>query len=334
MKRDLYCDLDFWDHLCNLYENKFDEDLFSDETDKNRMVKDFLKLIYNSNSYLDCSPKDFLTSIKKHELSECIWKRSTDGRCNLDFLQGKINDMKTGSCKMNATMYNSLFFTIENCKQEANNVGVINVCKDNLFDNEYYFEYYLYPFKQKNKFNHEEWFKDAKHNHNSMIIIDNYIWGNDTENDLNLYKILDLLLPEKLTTCFYLSIFTLGSDIDNKKKELEKGLKKIRQNLNIKIEVFESTKDNFHDRWILTNYMYICSGYGFKNFVEDKNGYNKTSTHINVKAKKTTGISFVYPYLITNKTRENYKKHVENIIDDCKKRLKEIDKSSINRLLR
>jgi len=115
-----------------------------------------------------------------------------------------------------------------------------------------------------------------KHPCNSMIISDNYILNNNDDIEENLLTILRIILPLELTkNRFHLTIIT--SSIPNIKEQynlLISKLKKIRPyNIDLKIVIQTRTKvieASIHDRYIITNYLCICSGHGFSVFKEKK----------------------------------------------------------------
>ena len=157
-----------------------------------------------------------------------------------------------------------------------------------------------------------------------MVIADNYVFQ---DINANLFRILDALLPKKLDTAFYLTVFSLNnsadSKLDKKRKEtIEKELKVMRPDLTIVIEVLSCTTDDFHDRGIITNYLWIEIGAGFNLFKGDGT------------AKKTTNIHVSFPMIIPEDRMKCSRDGYWNIIEDAKKCLKIRNERSNNRLLR
>ena len=313
---DIYCDLGFWENLCSIYRDFKDSDIFSNENQKCDHIKKWLCLMLKSESHFDCSLSDFKNSVINNDMSFSLWKKSCNGECKLDFSSGIINKMKSGSSlHMDFNMYNSFFLTENNYETSAKNVGVINICNEKVL----VYNPFVSQIESVQLHENNNWRKilnNIRHNNNSMVIIDNYIFKDVNEN---LYEILDVLLPDKMGTTYYLSIFTLGPGLEKRKEFLEEKIKEIRPNLNVYIEMFESKQDVFHDREIITNYVHVTAGAGFDNFKR------------NQEAKHMTTIDMSYPYLSNENGRKN---KIENTISLCKKYLKTINVFSKNRILR
>ena len=170
--------------------------------------------------------------------------------------------------------------------------------------------------------NQDCWSAHADQNCNAMIIADKYIFK---EVNANLYKILDILLPQKLGTTFYLSVFSLDgytdSEVEESRLKLDKEIREIRPKPSCSLEVFGCYTDDFHDRGIITNYLWIEIGTGFDLI---KKG----------KARIPTNIHITYPMIISQERVKSSCEGYWNIIKDAKRCLETRNKSSNNRLLR
>ena len=137
--------------------------------------------------------------------------------------------------------------------------------------------------------------------------------------------ILDALLPMNIEATFYLSIFSEneGDDVcfENKKRALKEKLQTIRPNLPISIEVFENNKSEFHDRALITNYMWVGIGSGFDLFRRRE-------------SDKSTELHVVYPMIVSEERIKWGNERYHILIADAKKCLRTRNTSSKNRLLR
>lgn len=119
---------------------------------------------------------------------------------------------------------------------------------------------------------------------NSLILSDNYMFGKNFEarKEESLLSILDVLIPDKLSTEFHLTIFTFNGNNDNNllRKETAESLvdeiksKKPQLKLLVNI-VAHNVNSSTHDRHIITNYHVIHSGVGFS--VIDRNGIQEVA---------------------------------------------------------
>lgn len=323
-KKDIYCDLDFWQSLSSRFENvRMTTDL--NELRQNQNLLDWYGLFSRSHLLFDCALSDFENAAIEDQYLRTAWKQSTDGRWQIDFAPGAMASMCAGPSQMDAKMYHSLYLSKENRATNASNVGVINVYSEGVLEHTELFNDNGPSIKRETRNNWAEILKTAraKQNCNSMVIADNYIFQ---DVNANLYRILDALLPHKLETVFYLTVFSLNeisdAELDKKKQQLEKRIQEMRPNLAVNTEVFSCTKDYFHDRGIITNYQWIEIGAGFNIFKNDGT------------AKKTTNVHVSYPMIIPEDRMRCSRDGYLNIIDDAKSCLRIRNKRSNNRLLR
>lgn len=322
-QKDIYCDLGFWQHLSGLLSSaKMSPDPV--ECKKIQTLLEWYSLLCRSNLYFDCSIDDFENAAKDDLYLQVIRRNYPDKRCELAFSNGSINKMCSGPSQMDLGMYSSLFLSKTNHQEEAKKVGVICICSNELFDHDELFCDKGPSIQQQENTNWKSILGSnlIPHNCNSMVIVDNYIFD---KVDNNLYKVLDALLPSKLDTTFYLTVFSINDGnetyFDNKRLSLESKLKDIRPELHVSLEIFENRSNDFHDRSIITNYMWVGIGAGF----------NIINRH---KADKSTELHVVYP-MIVSEDRINWgSERYQILIDDAKKCLRNHNKHSNNRLLR
>ena len=322
-QKDIYCDLGFWHSL----SGKLSTAQLSPDLDDCRRIKTLLNwygLICRSNMYFDCSVEDFDTASKDDLYLKSIWKRSTDGRCKLEFEENAISKMLAGPEKMDFNMYNALFLTKDRHEVDSEKVGVISVSSNELFEHDELFCDNGLAIKKEDVVNWRSILESAKvlHNCNAMVLVDNYAFE---KAKYNLYEILDTLLPKKLDARFYLTIFfyNYGPEriIEDNEKALKAKIEELRPDLSLTVEVFGITKNDFHDREIITNYMYVGIGSGF-DLISQR------------KTEKSTALHAVYPMIISEEESKWSKERYQIIINDAKKCLNKRGKSSKNRLLR
>ncbi len=145
---------------------------------------------------------------------------------------------------------------------------------------------------------------------NALIIVDNYILSDTNDFDENLREILNAVLPDALSVPFHLSVFTKDMKNESKTRQelLEKIVKDLRPNLKCSISLFRT--EDFHDRTIITNNLWIGCGSGFNLF---KKG----------KSKKMTVVNIVNPYLTdtvkwARKAYSNMVKEIERLMKSSK----------------
>ena len=326
MGKNIYCDLGFWNHL----SNQFSTVQMSPNPlvrKKIQTIMDWYNLFERSQLHFDCLIDDSLNSIKNDEYLHYLWKCWTDARIpNKDefFAPGSIMKMCDGPSEMDFNMYNSLFLTGLNNQKQSSAVGVINICSEELFKHDELFSDKGAALQRGNKANWRTILLSNKipHNCNSMVIADNYIFN---KVDRNLYEILDALLPTRIETTFYLTIFFVNEGGASTLKLITDSLKakiqEIRPELGISLEIFETSKEEFHDRAIITNYMWIGIPSGF-DLIKGQISAKSTELHA------------VYPMIISEDKIKWTNERYSIFIDDAKRCLKNRNVHSNNRLLR
>ena len=146
----------------------------------------------------------------------------------------------------------------------------------------------------------------AKHNFNAMIISDLYVLK---ERKLNLYAILDSLLPSTLRTEFHISIFTQETPtFQQDYEEIKEKIRELRPRLNFNLTLHKGTAADFHDRGIVTNYIRMKCGAGFDLLKITRNGERV--------ARITTDVDIDYPYFKESEVSEG---SYENILQDARR---------------
>jgi len=112
-----------------------------------------------------------------------------------------------------------------------------------------------------------------------MIIADNYVLKDAGLIEENLIEFLKRIMPQKLKKqVFQLTIIIEENEIPNIENRHKSIIQKLKEFLNYEVDLtlLATSKNNLHDRNILTNYMVINSGYGFTLFKNSKVKQNTT----------------------------------------------------------
>lgn len=217
--------------------------------------------------------------------------------------------------------------TCQNCMEEC---GVLAICPENLKN----YKAILYDNGVAIKRNETAAWKKIINCSpclcNSLILVDNYIFNDFKLLDDNLKQILDAMLPEKLSfdIPFHISIC---SEMGNKTGQdclmrVENLIKNIRPNLIVKIDILKCSTNEFHDRIIITNNIYLSCGSGFEIFK-----YDFKISKFSTISTKTTSVNILFPFFQTfvQWTTNAY----SNIINEVSRVLKSRNAKMENRLI-
>lgn len=147
----------------------------------------------------------------------------------------------------------------------------------------------------------------GKHNFNALVISDLYVLK---ERNINLYAILDALLPKDLETEMHISIFTQETpNFDQDFNDIVAHIQSIRPKLKFNFSLHKGMSTDFHDRGIVTNYMRMKCGAGFDLLKISRNTGDQV-------ARITTDVDIDFPYFKGSEVSEG---SYENILQDAKK---------------
>jgi len=321
MKKDVYCDLESL-KLLSIGREKYWQSQDDDSPD--RVYSDFASIIMKSDLHIDCEEIDFCKEATNNEwlrkIYQSYYSNTSIYNNNITFEEGSIQALLYDPPLQHEINYNSLVLSKPSHDLNASKRGVLNVQITESSISYNVTKKNSVTLAQDDVSNWETIFNNlhASYNCNSMIIADNYIFE---EANNNLYKILDLLLPQTSDITFHLTIFsafydikdrtgrivqTANDQINAKKIELEeriKGLPNMNSNpplrpfLNIEIEIFNDALDPsglntkkkiFHKRAILTN-QYVIISEMFNLFLSSR------TQEANLHTGNTSTISISYP---------------------------------------
>lgn len=325
----VFCETAFYErHIESCPASAFPSD---ESIKKNEIWNNILKLLYNSDVWLDCSEEELNDKRMYNEYYMYLWKRSCSGQCGLECLDADFPRISTDILDYQdgdeVVYLNSLYLTNQSHAERAKELGVINISNSNYQDFLCLFKDGGIAIRKKEETDWNFLKSNANHNSNSMIIVDNYVLNRINKN---LLSILDNLLPEKIQGVFSLSIFCQVTDEKKELKNLQDKVSKIRPHLKLEIELFNTklvgkgNSEYFHDRAIVTNYMWIGSGAGFDIFERE---------YFHTIADKSTTVSVLYPFIQQDNidwANEAY----QNLLKDAIRCLKDQNKTSNNYLLK
>lgn len=122
----------------------------------------------------------------------------------------------------------------------------------------------------------------------SLIVVDPYIGRDRNSVEVNLLTLLDAVLPTSLSLPFHLSLFVMaenGYSGEQLQTRLASRLQGMRPDMAFELTIYQITKrDRFHDRYLLSNNVFVECGAGFDLF--NDMGY----------AGKDTKVDIIYPH--------------------------------------
>lgn len=304
-RKRIYCEIGFWDRFKKCYPATIP--LPTDSSiSKSEAWNNVYSMLCRSDICFDCDESIIEERINPTDgkegdrLLQLLLKKHTGGNIRVDY---KPHFVKLGNTKKEqwtAIDLCSVFMT-EKANSQADDMGILNITPSNYESLKSLFIDSGISIKKGTE-TEDGWnfLEDkARHNCNSMIIVDNYVLGKQKHN---LLKILDALLPYKLDIPFDLTLICDDEERFNEKiKKLEKTINteliKNRRSITINFQAIpgsdtdenEKVRHEMHDRSIITNNIWISSGGGFDLFVLDKEK--------KVRSSKSTTISIVFPFM-------------------------------------
>ncbi len=215
----------------------------------------------------------------------------------------------------------------QECKELENKYGMLFISKNNLQSKlSFLFNIDIVPITKDKSIADWDFLEKYRHPFNSMLIADNYLLKENVEN--NLLQLLKHLLPNTLSvTEFHLTILTShkATSSFNIEKRYKTILEYLNKTFSYKFKLTIVITDKIHDRNIITNYMWINSGYGFSLF---KNNKVKNETNLFVITifniqKRYKGIEYKNTHIPNQLTENNVFVAVDTLIKNYKKINKE-----------
>lgn len=282
-KRIIYCEMEYWNQLYHLVENPcspFDEEYTSYEC----AVK-MLKAIVRSKELRFDSQVEFDKARRVQPLLRRLVDKSENVEGSLELGCDDYQILPN----ISRENLNSIFLSEKHVKDALGmGVFVANI-KESANNNNLYRDF-GHAIEKNEEVTWATLLEEAVHNCNAMIIFDHYLLK---KKESNLYQILRTLLPQRLDRdlSFDLSLYTAESvDLYQEYAKISKKLKEIRPTLEVNLSIFICGHNDFHDRAIITNYLWIGAGGGFDLLKKDKYGFHDISD-------KSTTVPLIYPDL-------------------------------------
>lgn len=285
-RQTLYCELDF---LVRLIEDKPAPSPAGDLEEPVELTnwKNYVGLfLHNSKICMETKREKLHELIRTNKFFSVLLKQFQSAEIDLSFCRLDEIDARPSGF-FNEIDPHALFFldSAERCRKLSEAHGMIfvsNELRDDLAECIFGYEAdFVSVGKRENKLRDWDFISRYKHPCNSLIISDNYILADSRRIRNNLLELVDKLLPEKLERDFQLVILTGNAgeriDVENRYRYLVEQVGKLRE-YPIELKIVARSVDN-HDRNILTNYLWISSGYGFSIFKGRQPGAN---THISI----------------------------------------------------
>ncbi|MDR1919959.1 MAG: hypothetical protein LBQ65_09990 [Tannerellaceae bacterium] len=284
-RQTLYCELDFLLQLLNNKPAYQPSEL--EESRELAIWKNYVRLfLHNACIFMDAGKEAFYELSKTNKFFTTLLKHFISNQIDLRFYH--FEEMEAGAeAFFNEVNPHALFFmgSTERCKELAEDYGMIfvsNELRDDFAECIFGYEIdYVSINKKESSLRNWDFIARYRHPCNSLIIADNYILADNKKMKNNLLKLIDKLLPEKLERSFQLTIITgSGRDhlsIEGRYKFLAEQVHKLRD-YRIELKIVAKSTDN-HDRNILTNYLWINSGFGFTIF---KGPHISANTHFSI----------------------------------------------------
>lgn len=292
----------------------YNEEVFHDVAKENKFLINLIKLWARGNRELNFSPNDFKDMVEKE-----------------NYFEDKVTDIFL------------LDTDNEFTDKIRNDYGIAAANINTIKDISFLFNNFFYFINSKSKIKSWDFIKNNKHQFNSIVIADNYILKK-LYNE-NLYKLLDNLLPEHLKQVLDLTLIIEKDTVDSKSlekkhEEVKNEINKLR-NYDINLTILRVSKDKLHDRNIITNYIWINSGYGFTLF-KDKITLKPTNIFVfpiinskeqGINNPKNSYDSLISQYKELNKDASNTEKETDANGNIIKIELKYFSGNKKNRLL-
>ena len=261
IRKKVLCEVAFWRSFSECYPSLMP---FPDE-EAIENLKSWMELysfMFRSNLYFDCEASQFYSLCEVDERLRYLWKKSTELDCGVNFSEGTIdNDVLRSNPQ-------SVLLSANDRLDETKRFGIMNITAENYQVKGFLFRENGFPLQ-----NNQEWEWSnlsklvSKEMANSLLIIDNYILSTDgqfkrTNIEDNIFKILNVLLPDSCNVPFDLTVFYVDGNKSNEER-LQQYVNDIRPNLEVNFNIYQLARNDFHDRTIVSNNYWISSPGGF-----------------------------------------------------------------------
>lgn len=260
-------------------------------------IDDFYRFSNESVIVFDVTMEQFFTESVSNTIFKYIMKRQQSGGCELRF-DIKEDEFESNLRNSSINPFNPVVLIYQSskqrkmenrCGQYIRNYGILAADQNDFYEKCNLVDDYGFAIKKSTICSWKKMLERKTVYGNSLVIVDNYLLNDSNCFDLNLDPILNALLPEDLNMVFNISFITQdpNSTLKSKTQTVEDLIKKIRPNLHFTVNFFVDVNKLFHDRVIISNYIWMQSGAGFDLF------------NFKSKAKHSTTVSIIYPFIQT-----------------------------------
>lgn len=246
---------------------------------------------------------------EKNELFLILNKKSDGGIIDIDFDESVSDTIQTDN-------QSQLFFLSDatKCKKLEEDYGMFFISNETIYDYaKLLFEQSTIPIEIKGSlYKNWQFLEKFTHPCNAMIIADNYLLKNDNDLSFNLFELLHILLPKKLNkVSFQLTIITGDErsyvDVKNRYDFIQTEIQRLNREYTIELRIIGKSEGN-HDRNLITNYLHICSGFGFILFRgKDHTINSKNRVLANTVLSVNSTVSRTDMKLMVNSLKRQYK---------------------------
>lgn len=278
----VYIDYSFWKQLAS-----------DGSIDGLRSFVEMVDLLSRSDVHMDVDAERLMTLVADAPYLMMLWKRHMSGQLSLDLdaderknaiLAGTVTDIRD-------LMAVFLLDRSERfCREVAERLGVMALNVGAVRGRRSYFDGDGVMVRQGRRYE-AFWMSFADRLRqvcHSLVLVDPYIGRDRNSMEVNLLSLLDAVLPVSLSIPFHLSLFTMtdnGYGGERLQTWLVGRLQRLRPEMAFELTVYQITKrDRFHDRYLLTNNVFVECGAGFDLFNDQG------------MAGKDTKVDIVYPH--------------------------------------
>jgi len=266
MEKHLYCELDF---LISFFKNQPAVSNLIEESEDCIQWRKYKNLFFSRKTLLllDKDRNSLYELAKEDDFFKYLCKKEQAGEITIEC--NKHNYIK----EIENVDPHTIFFlnNAEKCKELEDDYGMIFISEETK--NKYAKFLFSNELISINKGEGFAWSFITKYKHpcNSITIVDNYILLSSNKQNLknNLIELIKRILPLRLNKKkFEIRIVTKGEindhriDIECRRKFLNNELVDLGLPYKIDLTIIPDAADN-HDRNLLTNYLWISSGFGF-----------------------------------------------------------------------
>lgn len=331
MNRRVYCEYLFLKHFVTEIPKHAN---LSQERDPYTSWRKMFGFLMKSQIIVDITRPQLLDECLKNDVLFNLYRSNPNFKC-LGSKFPSISKLNKNSIDENERFF-SVYLTNSNKRireEISSKLGLIILGKSDIKNFEELFEEHTIPIRKGMSFSWENIpFKEMISKSNSMIIVDNYILDDTKLLEKNFKTLMEELLPERSSVKYHITVIAklIGTKKSetvenakfryNKCRQILEDVSKKKNNLQLSCSVVHS--NDFHDRIIVTNNVWIDCGAGFD------------LVNCNGKTSKRTNLRISYPFMT-----EGHQEWVDDafffLLSDCIKEKDYLDCNiSQNRLIK